>query len=238
MVGLLGLWLPGAFGFSSDESALERRFDRWMVRTNSAVIITASFTNAGAAPLSGFFYSEQVPSGLTVTTLSVLLNGQNITNYLFEFGQDGDVYAGCTPYRWVLEQPPAFVQTNSVPAAGSVQITYSVSSSSPGTFNLQQFSWAGQHTRTTNVAFGYSENTAQQSVGFITSAPTAILSGRSATNGMVLQLDSLPGYSFWLEASADLSTWTPLVTNTAPFSYTDTNVISFPWRFYRGAWLP
>jgi uncharacterized repeat protein (TIGR01451 family) len=154
----LALWAPVALGFSSDGSSVARNFNRSVVRTNSTVVATVTFTNAGAVPLHGFYYAEQLPSSLSVTTLGVSLNNQQITNYIFEFGQDGDVFAGRTPYRWVLEHPPAFSQTNPVPAAGCVQIVYSVCSSVATSFSLDQFMWVGFVQTTTNVAFGSSDN--------------------------------------------------------------------------------
>jgi hypothetical protein len=234
----LALWAPAAMGFSSDGSSVARNLNRSVVRTNSTVVVTVTFTNTEAVPLRGFYYAEQLPSSLSVTTLGVSLNNQPITNYIFEFGQDGDVYAGRTPYRWVLEQPPAFGQTNLVPAGGCVRVVYSVCSSVATSVGLDQFMWVGFVQAATNVAFGSSDSTDYRDLSFVSNAPPASLSASAATNGWRLQIDSLNGCSYAVQASTDLSDWVLLVTNTTPFTFTDTNSAAFPIRFYRGMWVP
>lgn len=49
------------------------------------------YTNLSSDALRGFCYADQMPSALSVVTLRVRLNGQDLTNYAAEFGQDGDV---------------------------------------------------------------------------------------------------------------------------------------------------
>ena len=95
------------------------------------------------------------------------LNGQSVTNYTFESGLDSDVYPGCTPYRWVLELPAGFTENNPVPANATVRIQYSITSPTVGSFNLQQFNWAGYDPANTNASFGYSESSDAQLVSFV-----------------------------------------------------------------------
>ena len=47
---------------------------------------TVALTNTSPDALRGFCYFDEVPSGLTVTTVSVTLNGQFLTNFGFESG--------------------------------------------------------------------------------------------------------------------------------------------------------
>lgn len=236
--GLTSLLAPSLFGFSSDGSLLSRSFDRTSVLTNSAIVVTADFTNAGNVSLRGFYYADQVPSGLSVATLGVLLNGRTNTDYTVEVGQDGDVYAGCTPYRWVLEQPTDFVPANPIPPGAGLQIVYSISSAAPGLYNLQQFSWVGFSPVATNASFGYSESTDQVAVSFLTAAPPCAVSGHCSTNGFLLQVDISPGCSYAIEVSTNLVGWVALATNTAPFVFTDTNAAALPTCFYRARWVP
>lgn len=154
---LLGVFTSAALGFSSDGSSLARTTDRSTVWTGSAVVFTANFTNAGGAPLRGFYYAEQVPSGLVVKTLGVAINGQRVADYSFVSGKDGEIYAGCTPRRWFLERPPAFSANNSIPPGGTVQIVYSVAASAAGSFTLPQFSWVAYDPASGNASFGSSE---------------------------------------------------------------------------------
>ena len=189
--------MPAALGFSSEGSWLARSFDQTTALTNSAIVVTATFTNGSAASLRGFYYADQVPSGLDVSTLSVKLNGRAITNYTFESGQAGDVGAGGIPYRWVLERPAGLTEANPVSPQSSVQIVYSIRASAPGTFDLPQFSWAGYDPGNTNAAFGHSGNADQQSLTFTATNQTAILLLRVQAFG---QGTLSPNYSnAWLE---------------------------------------
>lgn len=233
-LGAAVLLLPGAFGFQSDNSSLTRSFNKTVALTNSQIVVTVNFTNGGTAASRGFYYTDQVPSGLAVSTLSLMLNGNAVTNYLFESGQDGDVYAGCTPYRWVLEQPTNFTQANLIPPQVPVQIIYTITSSVSNIFDLQQFSWVGFDPTSTNASFGYSETTVQQLVIFTTTAAGISISGQNSTNGFMLGLSGVPGTNYVIEASTNLFNWVPLVTNSSPFQFTDTNRTGFCYRFYRG----
>ena len=218
------LSLPVAFGFQSDNSSLTRSFNKKVAPVNSQIVVTVNFTNGETAASHGFYYADQVPSGLTVSTFSLMLNGKAVTNYLFESGQDGDVYSGCTPYRWVLEQPTNFTEANPVPPQSPVQIVYAITSSVSNTFNLQQFSRVGFDPTTTNASFGYSETADQQSVMF-TMAAVVSISEQSLTNNFVLGLNGVLGTNYVIEASTNLFNWVPLVTNASPFQFADTNLL-------------
>ncbi len=167
-----GLSISAALGFSTDPSATVRNFNSTSTVTNSLIVVTATFTNGGGLAVRGFCYAEQIPSGLNVTALSLRLNGLSVTNYTFESGLDGDVYPGCTPYRWVLERPPGFTENQPVSANVTVQIQYSITSPVAGSFNLQQFSRAGYNAANTNASFGHSESNNAQSVSFTVTSPT------------------------------------------------------------------
>jgi hypothetical protein len=206
--------------------------------TNWPVVVTATFTNGEGTVLDGLLYSDQVPSALSVATLSLTLNGRAVTNYTFESGQDGDVYPGCTPCRWILERPPGFSETNPVPSQARVQIVYAVNALSPGSFAFQQFSWVAYEPGLTNAIFGHSEPADQQLLRFVTRSYRPFLAGQYATNGFTLQIAGVPGYNYALERSTNLTGWVALATNVSPFVFTDTNTAGFPQCFYRTRWLP
>jgi subtilisin-like proprotein convertase family protein len=69
-------------------------------------------------------------------------------------------------------------------------------------------------------------------------APTAIQSNGSFT----LTLSGQPGKTYVIQASSDLASWVPVATNVTSvagnFQFTDTNVVSFPYRFYRARSFP
>ena len=230
---LLGFLTPAVCGFQSDDSSVARTFSQTAVLTNSIIVVSVNFTNRGPGALRGFFYTDQVPSGLTVATLSVTVNEQGVTNCSFESGREGDVYPRCTPYRWVLEQPPAFSEPNPIPLNASAQIVYAISSSAPGSFDLRHFSWVGNRTGGTNSSFGYGEDADQRSVTFLTTSTPTFVAGQFSTNIFTLQLVGVPGLDYLIEGSTNLCDWVPLVTNTASFTFIDGNATGYTKRFYR-----
>jgi hypothetical protein len=231
------LWLSTAFGFSSDTTSLTRQLNQTLSLTNYPIVVTVTFTNATLNQLGGFFYADQIPSGLVVETYSVTLNGKGITNYIFEAGMDGDVYPGCIPYRWILEQPPGLSQSNRIPAYSRVEMIYSINSQTGGTFTLSEFSWTGYQPNNSNISFGYGETTEQQTVRFVTSATPAVLSGKQFTNAFLLELAGTPEFSYVIEASTNLLNWTSIRTNIAPFEYLETNTAWPGRRFFRARQL-
>lgn len=179
----LGLQMNIALGFSSGSATLTRQFDMLSAVTNSQITVTATLTNGGSSTLRGVYYVDQVPSGLTVKTVGVWLNGLPVTNYLVEAGAVGDVYAGCTPYRWILETPPTFSQNKGVGAGGVVQVVYSVTSARLGSFSMQYFGWSGYDPGSTNASFGVSEAADAASVNFtLPVVPSYPILALSATN--------------------------------------------------------
>jgi hypothetical protein len=234
----LGALLASALGYSSDNSSLTRSFNQSLALTNLPIVATVTFTNGGTTALRGFYYAEELPALFTITCLSVTRNGQAVTNYVFEAGQEGDVYPGCTPYRWVLERPPAFTESNAVAPMTTVQIVYSISCSTDGSFNLQEFNWTAYVPANTNSVFGFSETADQYSVSFVTATMPPALDTQSSTNGFRLVLAGVPGENYVIETSTNLRNWIPLATNTSPFSFLDTNTTGFSSKFYRGKLFP
>jgi hypothetical protein len=51
-------------------------------------------------------------------------------------------------------------------------------------------------------------------------------------------LTGASGSRYVIEASINLTDWTPLETNTSPFTFSDTNSGNLPSRFYRAHLLP
>jgi hypothetical protein len=206
-----------------------------MALTNTPIVVMVTFTNGSTNTLHGFFYGEQVPSALTVSPLSVTINGQAVTNCVLETGQDGDVYPGCTPWRWLFETPTNFTEANPLPPQARVQIGYSLSSATPGNYALTQFDWAGFDALGTNAFFGFSQTNDQQIVSVFANTNRPMLTVQQATNGVTITLAGWPGSDYVIEASSNFLAWLPLVTNTKSFAYTDTNSASWPApQYYRG----
>ncbi len=231
---LAGLIPLAALGFSSDSASyLALRLDSKVSLTNSPIRVTATFTNGGSGALRGFFFTEQVPTGLTVATLGVTLNGRAVTNYTLEAGYDGDVLPGYTPWRWRFESPTNFSELNPVPSAVAAQIVFAISSSRAGAFSLPAFSWAANNQSTTNAAFGCSDTADERPFKFVASTNLPLLVAEPSAPNCTLTVDGIPNAIYLLTASADLRHWRPLATNLSPFTFTVTNWGKFSQQFYR-----
>jgi len=70
--------------------------------------------------------------------------------------------------------------------------------------------------------------------------PTGILSAPAYRTDGVFQfnLTGTAGSNYVIEASTNLTDWTPLATNTSPFTFADTNAVNVPLQFYRARLLP
>lgn len=51
-------------------------------------------------------------------------------------------------------------------------------------------------------------------------------------------VDGMPNTNYAVETSTDLNNWLPVFTNTAPFSFADTNSASLNQNFYRAVYIP
>ncbi len=168
---LLFLLHGAAFGFSTHTTSISRTFDpvEAEVFVGEEITVTVNFTTEEVNDLRGFYYTDQIPEGLTVNTVSVKINDGDVSDYIFEYDSIGDVYAGCIPYRWVLETPTAFLENNPVPPNYTVEIVYSVSSTQEGTFDFNEFDWVGYYQDAAEgyrEAFGHSEDADRQTITF------------------------------------------------------------------------
>ena len=59
-----------------------------------------------------------------------------------------------------------------------------------------------------------------------------------AAGQYALIVAGVPGYNYVVQASTDLVNWVPVQTNTAPFTFVDTNASQFGQRFYRSVYAP
>ncbi len=89
-----------------------------------------------------------------------------ISNYRYESSSAGDVYFGCNSSRWILETPAAFTENNIISSGSTVEIIYSVSSAQEGTYNLDEFSWAGYYAGGSRGSYGHSEDADNKLITF------------------------------------------------------------------------
>jgi hypothetical protein len=81
----------------------------------------------------------------------------------------------------------------------------------------------------------------------ITSQPTNLVSPTAAATlaavappshgQFALTVNGTTGYTYVVQASTDMVNWTPVLTNTSPFTFVDTNASQFKQRFYRSFYL-
>lgn len=133
------------------------------VGSGSLITVTVDVTNNEDVEMRGFYYSDQVPDGWVVNTVSVSVNGLPITDHTYAPGYAGEIYAGFTPHRWALEMPQgegAFFPEHPVAASGgTVQIVYTllVSGGTGSGYSVDTMGWAGwlETTPTGTAVFGY-----------------------------------------------------------------------------------
>jgi hypothetical protein len=99
---------------------------------------------------------------------------------------------------------------------------------------------------TTNQAGIYSVTATD---GHVTTSQAAILTvyataaaklapATHATGQYALAVAGVPGYKYVVQASTNLVNWVPVQTNTAPFTFVDTNAGKFRQRYYRTVYTP
>ena len=60
----------------------------------------------------------------------------------------------------------------------------------------------------------------------------------SGVNGFQFQVAGVPGFNYAVQESTNLIDWVSLITNTAPFSFTDANAPNSLQQFYRAISVP
>ena len=107
-------------------------------------------------------------------------------------------------------------------ATGATLTLRGLKASNAGAYSVQVSNNAGA----TNSA------TAQVTV-FTNTAPIISNAAKTVNGQFGFQVDGVPGAQYVVQASSDLKTWTSIQTNTAPFSFSDSNSASFNQRYYR-----
>jgi len=69
-------------------------------------------------------------------------------------------------------------------------------------------------------------------------APATLDSAAYANGQYAFVVSGASGYKYMVQSSTDLVNWVSLQTNTAPFTFTDTNAGQFSQRFYRSIFNP
>ncbi len=67
-------------------------------------------------------------------------------------------------------------------------------------------------------------------------AAASLLSPASSIGGFSFSVNGPSGYTYVIQASTNMVNWVPVVTNTAPFEFVDSNADLFNQRFYRSVY--
>jgi hypothetical protein len=76
--------------------------------------------------------------------------------------------------------------------------------------------------------------------GLLMRPVAAMLNSPVITGGNQFQfaVAGVPGFNYRVEASTNLLDWTPLLTNTSPFIFVDSDAPNFARRYYRSVYIP
>jgi Fibronectin type III domain len=77
-----------------------------------------------------------------------------------------------------------------------------------------------------------------EAVYTVPSAAATLAVSPGLGGGFSFSVSGISGYQYVVQSSTDLVNWVPVQTNTAPFTFTDTNAVATPQCFYRTYYLP
>ena len=135
----------------------------------------------------------------------------------------GVTVSGRAPFKYQWR----FNGKNLPGATGATLTLRGLKTSNAGAYAVQVSNYVGS----TNSA------SAQLTV-YTNTAPIISNTAKTANGQFGFQVDGVPGAKYVVQASTDMKAWTSVQTNTAPFSFTDSNSSGFNQRFYRSFYKP
>ena len=153
--------------------------------------------------------TNQPPTITGLLTANTAMVGQTVTFSITATG------TGPLNYQWMYN-------SNSLGSATNAVLTLNnVTTAQAGTYYVAVSNNAGSTNSSTASLTVYSTTSAT-----LTPAPHA--NGQFALN-----ISGIPNYQYVVQASTNLVNWVSVQTNTAPFTFVDTNASQFRQRFYR-----
>ena len=171
-------------------------------------IITRQFTVTVLAP------GSTAPKITSQPTSLVTLAGQTVT---FSVAATG---TSPLTYQWQCNSSPLPSATNAVLKLTGVTANQ-----------------AGHYSVTVANVLGATNTTAALTV-YPTAAATMATATPPSRGQFAMTINGVTGYKYGVQVSTDLINWTSVQTNTAPFTFVDTNASHFSRRFYRSVYLP
>jgi uncharacterized repeat protein (TIGR01451 family) len=123
-------------------------------------------------------------------------------------------------YQWKFNNAGILAATNSTLVLTNVTV------SQAGSYSVVVTNSAGSLTSSNAILSVYS-----------TAAATLGSFSYSGTQAQ-FSVAGVPGYKYAVQVSTNLVDWSFIKTNTSPFTFTDTNLVNVPDRFYRTIYVP
>ncbi|HEV2692472.1 MAG TPA: fibronectin type III domain-containing protein [Verrucomicrobiae bacterium] len=124
-------------------------------------------------------------------------------------------------YQWKL---------NGTNIAGQTAATLSIPAA--------KLSSAGAYMVQVSNSAGVTNSAVASLTVFTNTMPTITTVASPVAGQFSLQVPGEVGLTYVVEATTDFRTWTPVQTNTAPFTYTEANAANYGQRYYRAHYLP
>ncbi|HTB85104.1 MAG TPA: immunoglobulin domain-containing protein [Candidatus Sulfotelmatobacter sp.] len=175
-----------------------------------SVVITNYYGNVTSTPA---VLETVLPLIVTEPVSLTLIQGQAAN---FSVGVNGQ-----TPFSYQWQKNGTNVQgaTNSILSFGSLQMA------DAGVYDVIVQNPVGIETSSNATLSVYA-------------TAAATMSATATPGGLSIALTGVPSYVYVIQASTNLMTWAPILTNNSPFVFTDTNITLLPRLFYRGIYQP
>jgi hypothetical protein len=197
---------------------------RPVVNKTGTATITVTVKESGTSNTVTRTFIVTVASLTGRTSRSHLSFSKPLTNSVALVGQTKTLNVtatgtGALRYQW------QFNGTNLPSAVSPVLTLNKITPNQAGTYSVVVYNSTSSTSSTAELTV------------YATAAAT-LASTAHAAGQYALIVAGVPGYNYVVEASTDLINWVPLQTNTAPFTFVDTNASQFGQRFYRSVYSP
>lgn len=182
-----------------------------VTRTFTVTVKTRSASTSTTTTPTG---TSSAPKLASSPKSQVVLKGKNAS---FKVSATG---SGTLKYQW---------KRNGVNITGGTKATLSLS-------NCQDKN-AGNYTVTVSNTKGSVTSTPAALI--VSTTPAALLASAGRTNNQfAFDVVGVSGAKYIVQCSTDMVNWTPVSTNTAPFSFTDASTEAVPGKFFRTVYKP
>jgi Concanavalin A-like lectin/glucanases superfamily len=211
--------------FSTNNISASRSVSATETTVGNSISVAVEISNLEPFAIRGLYYAEHLPQGLNVNTSSIEIDGSDILNSALE-SSSGTVYPDHDTYRWILENASDFSENNPLNANSTLTITYEITSSSPGSFQLNEFNWVGYDEGGSTSVFGASEISEEMGITFLAAADTPTPTPTSISTNTPTPTPTNTNTPGDTPTSTNTPVDTPTPLNTSTFTNTPTATIT------------